>query len=119
MKVEFCKYGGSYFADENGFVFGKNGNKLKQRPDKDGYPSVTLGDKKHRSKVRVHRIIAELFVDNLENKPEVNHIDGVKTNNSYTNLEWMTRSEQMFHSYKIGLRKKRVKKEFILRKKIF
>ena len=93
----------SYSADETGKVFGRDGE-IKQRLDSCGYPCVTIGSKHvKRNCIRVHRIIAKLFVENFINKPEVNHIDGIKTNNNYENLEWVTRKEQMIHASKMGL----------------
>lgn len=53
----------------------------------------------------VHRIVAKYFCDNPENKPEVNHIDGNKSNNKASNLEWVTRSENELHAYRTGLAK--------------
>jgi hypothetical protein len=55
--------------------------------------------------VRAHRLIAIAFIPNPEGKPEVNHIDGNRENNSVTNLEWVTRSENCMHAIRTGLYK--------------
>ena len=74
---------------------------------KDGYIKVRLLYAKRGIDCcyKVHRLVAEAFVSNPYNKETVNHIDGDKTNNSFDNLEWADRSEQLVHAYSHGLRK--------------
>jgi hypothetical protein len=71
---------------------------------KPGYVSVGfwLESKKIKRKY-VHRLVAAMYVPNPEGKPEVNHKDGVKTNNHFSNLEWVTKSENHYHSHRTGL----------------
>ena len=73
--------------------------------EKSGYMVVTLVHKSFVQKKRVHRLIAEAFIPNPENKKEVNHKDGIKTNNIMSNLEWRTRSENAQHAFDQGLEK--------------
>ena len=75
---------------------------------KDGYVKVRLQCDDKDKTVKVHRLVAEAFIPNPEGKDTVNHIDGDKTNNSVDNLEWIDRSEQMYHAYKLGLKESRV-----------
>ena len=51
----------------------------------------------------LHRLVALAFIENTENKEQVNHIDGTKLNNSVANLEWVTNTENQIHKFKIGL----------------
>lgn len=64
-----------------------------------GYPQVSLSKNGKKKIFSVHRLVALLFVNNPDNLLEVNHIDGNKLNNIYTNLEWTTRSKNMKHAF--------------------
>jgi len=72
-----------------------------------GYCSVTLSLDGKNKRAYTHRLVALHFLENYENKKEVNHIDGDKTNNNVLNLEWNTREQNIQHAYKNGLIKKR------------
>lgn len=62
---------------------------------------------------RIHRLVAEAFISKNTDKEQVNHIDGNKENNYATNLEWCSQSENMKHSYRIGLRDKERLREYM------
>ena len=66
-----------------------------------GYYAVNLYRYGKVKKYLVHRLVAKEFVYNPENKPHINHLDGNKLNNNYSNLEWCTRSENVQHAYDI------------------
>ena len=75
---------------------------LKQSLSSSGYLHVQLYKNHTASTVLVHKLVALAFLDNPENKPEVNHIDSDRTNNKVSNLEWATKSENMKHSFHYG-----------------
>lgn len=68
---------------------------LKPAANKDGYHRVNLYNKQGMKSKFVHRLVAESFISNPENKSDVNHIDENKTNNRVDNLNWMTRFENI------------------------
>lgn len=78
------------------------GRTLKQSSIK-GYPCVTFSKSNKAKSHMVHRLVAQTFIDNPNSHPAVNHINGVKTDNEATNLEWCTYSENMQHAYRTGL----------------
>lgn len=82
----------------------KTGNELKQVENKQGYMTVGLCQNGKKACFRVHRLVALMFIENPENKPEVNHIDGNKHNNNVDNLEWNTRKENDSHARENGLK---------------
>jgi hypothetical protein len=73
---------------------------------RDGYLVVNLSKNNYHKLYIIHRLVASSFIPNLENKKEVNHINGVREDNRLENLEWCTRSENQLHAYQIGLQKK-------------
>lgn len=76
--------------------------------DKDGYPHISYKDIDGKSKgSSVHRLVAKAFIPiNDITKTCVNHIDGDRTNNKVSNLEWVTPKENVYHSFQYGNRKK-------------
>ena len=84
--------------------------KFKLNKNSRGYIVITFTKNKIQKSYSVHRLVAEAFIPNPENKPQVNHINGDKTDNRVENLEWCTGSENMKHCYKNNLQKKRCKR---------
>jgi hypothetical protein len=73
-----------------------------------GYSRVNLWKKGVCKSATIHRLVAMSFIENKDNKNQVNHKDGVKSNNCVENLEWCNASQNMIHAYKIGLKKPNV-----------
>jgi len=93
----------NYHATMCGKVFStkqKNTIQLKEEENKGGYKKVVLQCKPKSKTALVHRIIATAYKENPNNYPQVNHIDGNKSNNRINNLEWATASMNMRHALK-------------------
>jgi len=65
---------------------------------------VVLCKNGNQKRFLIHRLVGVAFILNPDNKPEINHIDGDRSNNHVTNLEWATRSENELHAYRTGLK---------------
>lgn len=98
-------YEGLYQVSSTGRVrrlFKNKVNVLKGRMTQDGYRGVILSKHQVKKHCRVHRLVAEEFIANPENKPQVNHKDRNKLNNNVSNLEWVTACENTEHCILTG-----------------
>lgn len=94
-----------YACDKNGKYRHIKLKQITKQIDRSGYYKVDIKNDVERKTIAIHRLVAQAFLPNSENKPCVNHIDGNKLNNSITNLEWATYSENNKHAIDTGLRK--------------
>ena len=117
--IDIPNYEGLYKVYSDGRVFSCNrkvergfhgmfisSKRLTHVIDTNGYPRVMLSKNNKKKKFYIHRLLADLFIDNPLNKPCVNHKNGIKTDFSLENLEWCTYQENNIHAFETGLQKK-------------
>lgn len=114
-KINYKDYT-NYLVDEYGNVYSlpqlviksngvkqpRKGKKLSIYYCSDGYPKVKISKDGKCESVAIHILVAKAFIPNPDNLPEVNHIDCNRKNCYYKNLEWVTHSQNVAHSYKLG-----------------
>ena len=107
LKYHKLEFNPKYIISNRGFVISlvREFRLLNIRRDKHGYIHYYIRDLStgKRKDFKGHRLVAEYFIDNPNNYPIVNHIDGNKANNHIENLEWSTYSQNNIHAYKNGL----------------
>lgn len=104
MRKKTLKEFPNYIIQDDGQVWSKGAGKfLAKGLSHNGYSMVILQHNCVRKTVRVGRLIGECFIPNPENKPTINHKNGIKTDDRAENLEWATCSENTIHFYKTGL----------------
>lgn len=109
MKIKRIQGFENYYVSDKGDVFSlitynnpsKKIKKLKQYKNWKGYLRIILYKDKTPYNLSVHRLVAEAFLPNPQRKPEVNHKNGIKTDNKIQNLEWATSQENNLHRFKV------------------
>ncbi len=95
----------NYTITQNGEVYNLTTRKKLKESTNCEYISLCLYKHGNRQDLYIHRLVAKTYIPNPDNFPEVNHINGVKTDNRVENLEWCTRNHNIIHAHKTGLNK--------------
>ena len=107
------KNNSNFYISSNGRIYNKRTKRIigKKPKDSSKYIRVNLYKNGKNNYFQLHRLVAEAFIPNPENKPFINHINGIKTDNRVENLEWCTKSENAIHAFKTGLEKPKIGEE--------
>ena len=104
MKEIYKTFNGTYAISNYGNIKNIKTNRiLKLRPNHKGYLKTNIYVEGKLKTIFPHKLVAQMFIPNPNNKPQINHIDGNKQNNHISNLEWSTAKENMQHAFKSGL----------------
>lgn len=106
---DISDYEGLYKISNLGNVLSVKRNKQLAKSDSNGYDTVNLSKNGKTTKCKVHRLVAINFIENIDNKPIVNHIDENKKNNRVSNLEWVTARENNIYGTRLNKVRKPIK----------
>lgn len=106
---EIQNYEGLYSISNLGNVKNSKGVILKPNITPKGYFRIQLYKNNKTKNYMVHRLVANAFIIKKDGKNQINHKNGIKTDNTISNLEWVTNSENQKHAYELGLKKPKVK----------
>lgn len=99
-------YEGMYSITNYGRVWSHRRNRwIKPWINSHGYLQINLVNRNIQYKPKIHRLVADAFINNPDNKPQVNHINGIKSDCMASNLEWCTARENLQHAADMGLNK--------------